>query len=287
MKFHIITAMYNVEEWIEENIQSLKEQTFSDFQTVLVDDLSTDDTVKIVQTAIQGDDRFLLIVNKGKKYKTRNVVEAIDAARPDDEDVIVIVDGDDRLAHPDVLKNLEEIYRRQDCWMTYGSFGDSQGVRHKACIPYKKSIISSNRFRQNKWLAYHLRTFKYKLWRKLNMNIFQVTDTEVKQALTRALSKLQFRRWYHWKDIKTEELHDVSGKYIRRIDDKAFSYPMLEMSGERACFIEELLYIFRSERMPYGRPDNNYGKGKSEKWHTRLIRDILPHKKPYERLDHL
>jgi len=287
MKFHIITAMYNVEEWIGENIQSLKEQTFSDFQTVLVDDLSTDDTVKIVQTAIQGDDRFLLIVNKEKKYKTRNVVEAIDAARLDDEDVIVIVDGDDRLAHPDVLKNLEEIYRRQDCWMTYGSCGDSQGVRAKGCVPYKKRIISSNRFRQEKWIAYPLRTFKYKLWRKLNMDIFQVTDTEVKQALTRALSKLQFRRWYHWKDIKAEELHDVSGKYIRRIDDKAFSYPMLEMSGERACFIEELLYIFRTERMPYNGPDQNYGKGKSEKWHTRLIRDILPHKKPYERMDHL
>jgi glycosyltransferase involved in cell wall biosynthesis len=287
MKFRVITAMYNVEEWIEENIQSLKEQTFSDFQTVLVDDLSTDDTFKIVQTSIQGDDRFLLIVNKEKKYKTRNVVEAIDAARPDDEDVIVIVDGDDRLAHPDVLKNLEGIYRRQDCWMTYGSIGDSQGVRHKACVPYKKSIISSNRFRQERWIVYPLRTFKYKLWRKLNMDIFQITATEVKQALTRALLKLQFRRWYHWKDIKTEDLHDVSGKYIRRADDKAFSYPMLEMSGERAYFIEELLYITHWERTPYKGPDQNYGKGKSETWHTRLIRDILPHKEPYERLDHL
>ena len=99
MKFHIITAMYNVDEWIEENIQLLKDQTYTNFQVVLVDDISTDKTVALVQAAIQGDDRFRLIINQEKKFKTRNVVEAIEAANPDDEDVIVLVDGDDRLAH--------------------------------------------------------------------------------------------------------------------------------------------------------------------------------------------
>lgn len=283
MKFHIITAMYNVEEWIEENIRFLKNQTFTNFQAILVDDQSTDETVKVAQTAIAGDERFKLIVNQEKKYKTRNVVEAIEAAKADDEDVIVFVDGDDRLAHEDVLKKLQLVYQRQDCWMTYGSFGDSHGVRYDGCRPYKNSVIERHRFRQSKWIAYHLKTFKYKLWKKLDMNVFQVSDTEVKQALRRALLKLNFRSWKQWKNIKAEELHDSSGRYIRRIDDKAFSYPMLEMSGHKACFIEEVLYIFRSERTPYGGPDQNYGKQKSEKWHTRLIREILCHKEPYPR----
>lgn len=287
MKFHVITAMYNVEEWIEENIQSLKDQTFTDFQAVLVDDQSTDDTVKLVRAAIAGDDRFHLIVNQEKKFKTRNVVEAIEAANPSDNDVIVMVDGDDRLAHKDVLKKLAAVYRENDPWMTYGSFGDSQGVRDEGCRPYKSSIIKSNRFRQSKWIAYHLKTFKYKLWRKLDMDIFQVTEREVKQALKRSLLRLQFRRWYQWKNIRAAELHDVSGRYIKRVDDKAFSYPMLEMSGDRACFIEEVLYIFRAERNPYKGPDQNYGKNRSEKWHTRLIREILCHKKPYQRLEKL
>jgi glycosyltransferase involved in cell wall biosynthesis len=287
LKFHIITAMYNVEDWIEENVQLLKDQTFSNFQIVLIDDQSTDNTIKLVRAAIQGDSRFRLIVNQEKKFKTRNVVEAIEAANPDDEDVIVLVDGDDRLAHKDVLRKLESIYQQKKCWMTYGSFADSQGVRNKGCRPYKKDIIINNRFRQSKWIAYHLKTFKYKLWKALNMDIFQITEKEVKRALALALLKLQFRRWYHWKDIRTEDLHDVSGKYIKRVDDKAFSYPMLEMSGEKACFINEVMYIFRSERMPYQGPDQNYGKNKSEKWHTRLIREILTQKKPYTRLDQL
>jgi len=287
MKFHIITAMYNVEEWIEENIRFLKDQTFKNFQVVLVDDQSTDDTVKLVRSAIAGDDRFQLIVNQEKKYKTRNVVEAIAAARPEDDDVIVMVDGDDRLAHKDVLQKLAAIYQEEDAWMTYGSFSNSQGVRDEGCRPYKKSIIERHRFRQSKWIAYHLKTFKYKLWRKLDMSIFQVSEAEIKNVLIRSFLRLQFRRWYHWKDIKAVELHDNSGKYIRRVDDKAFSYPMLEMSGHRACFVDEVLYVFRAERNPYKGSDQNYGKGKSEKWHTRLIREALRHKKPYERLDKL
>ena len=217
MKFHIITAMYNVEEWIEENIRFLKNQTFTNFQAILVDDQSTDETVKVAQTAIAGDERFKLIVNQEKKYKTRNVVEAIEAAKADDEDVIVFVDGDDRLAHEDVLKKLQLVYQRQDCWMTYGSFGDSHGVRYDGCRPYKNSVIERHRFRQSKWIAYHLKTFKYKLWKKLDMNVFQVSDTEVKQALRRALLKLHFRSWKQWKNIKAEELHDSSGRYPNRL----------------------------------------------------------------------
>ena len=287
MKFHIITAMYNVDEWIEENIQLLKDQTYTNFQVVLVDDISTDKTVALVQAVIQDDDRFRLIINQEKKFKTRNVVEAIGAANPDDEDVIVLVDGDDRLAHQDVLRILAGVYQQQDCWMTYGSYENSQGVRYKKCMPYRQDIIKNNRYRKSAWLASHLKTFKYKLWKKLDMDIFLISDQEINQALRRCLMKMQFRRWNQWKDIKAEDLRDQSGKYIRRIDDKAFSYPMLEMSGDRACFIDEILYIFRSERLPYNGPDKNYGENKSEKWHTRLIREILFHKKSYKRLDQL
>ncbi len=287
MKFHIITAMYNVEEWIEENIQSIKDQSFKNFQVVLVDDMSTDRTVELIKNAIRDDSRFQLIINKEKKFKTRNVVEAINASNPDDDDIIILVDGDDRLASKEILKKLIDTYQSQNCWMTYGSYANNEGIRSKNCYPYDINTIKENSFREKKWIASHLKTFKYKLWKKLDMNIFHITDNEIHKALIRSLMKLQFRHWYHWKNIKAKDLHDTSGKYIKRIDDKAFSYPMLEMSGDRAFFIEEVLYIFNTERTPYNGPDQNYGKNKSEKWHTRLIRDNLIHKKKYKRLNQL
>lgn len=61
MKFSIIVPCYNVEEYVEECIASLKAQTFSDFEVVLVDDCSSDATVDLVSSAIEHDDRFSLI----------------------------------------------------------------------------------------------------------------------------------------------------------------------------------------------------------------------------------
>jgi glycosyltransferase involved in cell wall biosynthesis len=67
MKFHIITAMYNVEEWIEENIQLLKNQTYTNFQVVLVDDISTDKNY--------GE-------NKSEKWHTRLIRDILSHKKP-------------------------------------------------------------------------------------------------------------------------------------------------------------------------------------------------------------
>ncbi|HED34500.1 MAG TPA: glycosyltransferase family 2 protein [Gammaproteobacteria bacterium] len=287
MKFYIITAMYNVDEWIDENIQALKKQTYENFQAVLIDDISTDKTVQVARQSIGDDSRFELIINSEKQYKTRNVVEAINASCASDEDVVVLVDGDDKLAKPDVLQTLYDVYSEEDCWMTYGSYTGADGHRHKSCKPYRVNIIEQNSYRKTRWLASHLKTFKFKLWKQLGMDAFKVTDKDIAQAKLRSLLKLQLRNWYYWKDIKASDLHDASGNFIRRVDDKAFSWPMLEMSGSRARYIENELYIYRSERRPYNGPDKNYGENKSEKWHTRLIRNVLAHKKSYKRLKEL
>jgi glycosyltransferase involved in cell wall biosynthesis len=287
MKFHIITAMYNVDKWIVENIELLKSQSYTDFQVILIDDISTDATVEKATKAIDGDPRFILVINQEKKFKTRNVVDGIAFAKPNKEDVILLVDGDDKLAHKDVLQTLKNTYDNTDCWMTYGSYVDSNGLRSKKSIPYKKSVISQNSFRKNPWLASHLKTFKYKLWQQLNIDIFKISQKEVKQALVRSVLKGKFRQYQQWKNINAKDLHDLSGNYIKRIDDKAFSYPMLEISGERACFIEEVLYIYRVDIINEDGPIQNYGQNKSEKWHTRLIREILMHKKKYSRLKQL
>lgn len=286
MKFHVIIAIYNAENWIEDNIHMLQQQTFTDFQCVLIDDMSADNTVNVVRKFIYNDPRFIFIINKEKKYKTRNIVEGIEYAKPDNEDVIVLVDGDDMLANRYVLAKVKDIYNNNDCWMTYGSYSNSEGVRDEICYPYNKKVIIKNSYRSNKWLASHLKTFKYKLWEKLDMNVFHISDHEINRALYRALFKGQFRKLMHWRKIKSSDLLEASGKYIRRVDDKAFTYPMLEMAGEKAVFIEDILYIYRSERGE-GIEDDNYGEGKSEKWHTRLIRNILMYKPSYPRLDEL
>ncbi|GAA0813338.1 hypothetical protein GCM10009111_08560 [Colwellia asteriadis] len=287
IKFHLVVAMYNVEEWIAENIAFIKNQTFSNFQVILIDDISTDKTIEIVQEAIAADNRFKLIINDEKKYKTRNVVEGIALCNARPEDVIVLVDGDDRLFDENVLQKVADTYQQQNCWMTYGCFQRSNGTIGKHCRPYSNSVIKNNSFRKNKWFASHLKTFKYKLWLQLNMDIFNISKTELEAALNRVLWKLKLGCWLQWRKVTLENLVDSTGKYIRRVDDKAFSFPMLEMSGDKAYFIDEVLYLYRDDISYFEGSNTNFEKNNNEKYHTRLIRNIIIHKQKYQRLEQL
>ena len=283
---HLVIAMYNVAHAIERNIAVVKSQTFTDFQCVLIDDISTDETAELARKAIGDDERFLLVVNEEKKYKTRNVVEGIEIANAGDEDVIVLLDGDDELASERALQIVADTYERDDCWMTYGSYCHTDGSRAWTSLPYDDQVIEKNSFRKVRWLASHLKTFKYKLWKRLEEVVFLITQKDIRTASRRALLQLRIRAWWNWRNIEASDLHDATGKYIRRVDDKAFTYAMLEMSGRRVSFIEDILYIYHFAR--FGDvPDQNYGANMSEKWHTRLVREVLKYQEPYSRLDTL
>ena len=63
----VIVPLYNVERYIADAIRSLKAQSFGDFEAVLVDDGSTDGTVRAAVDAIGGDGRFTVVqqANRG------------------------------------------------------------------------------------------------------------------------------------------------------------------------------------------------------------------------------
>jgi glycosyltransferase involved in cell wall biosynthesis len=137
MKFVVIVVFYNMEQWLERAIDSIRGQSYGDFRCLLGDDISTDGSASVAARAIADDPRFELIRHQEKKFNLGNTAALIDMARPDDEDIIVLVDGDDYLAHPHVLQKLADIYKEYDCWMTYGSFRSTKNMeRGPICRPY-------------------------------------------------------------------------------------------------------------------------------------------------------
>ncbi len=61
MKFSIIVAAYNVEDYIDECLEALKRQTYTDFEVLVIDDASTDQTRARIEACIAGDERFTLL----------------------------------------------------------------------------------------------------------------------------------------------------------------------------------------------------------------------------------
>ena len=66
-KISIIIPFYNVENYIAKCINSVKNQTFTDFECILIDDESPDTSKQIAEQIIQNDKRFRVIsqLNKG------------------------------------------------------------------------------------------------------------------------------------------------------------------------------------------------------------------------------
>ena len=61
VKISIIIPMYNSEKYLNQCLDSIKNQTFTDFEAILVDDGSTDRTVAIANSYCCSDSRFELI----------------------------------------------------------------------------------------------------------------------------------------------------------------------------------------------------------------------------------
>ena len=209
--FKIIVPFYNVEKWIKVCIRSVKAQNYKDFQCVLLDDMSTDDTAKIVREEIGDDPRFTFVQCQEKAYALKNIYDGIALSEPDSEDIIVTLDGDDWLARKDVLYLLNQAYQNTDCRMTYGSYVEYPGGRKgKFAKRIPPEWISQRLLRKAPWQASHLRTFKHDLWKR----------------------------------IKVEDLQDPDGNFYRMAWDLAFMFPMLEMAGSKSLYIADPLYVY-------------------------------------------
>ena len=95
----VITPAYNVEKYIVEAIDSVLAQTFRDFEYIVVDDGSTDETVAQITPRLKDDARLRLIRgHRGGAASARNV-----AIKQASGEFIAFLDGDDRW-HPRFLE---------------------------------------------------------------------------------------------------------------------------------------------------------------------------------------
>tara|TARA_R110002074_G_scaffold131129_2_gene273333 strand:+ start:155 stop:1765 length:1611 start_codon:yes stop_codon:yes gene_type:complete len=213
-KVKIVIPFYNAEKWLKKCIKSVKIQEYGHFECVLVDDMSKDNSFNVAKQEINSDARFKLIKNKKKYFALENIARAIKKANCSDEDIILLLDGDDWLSNTNSLSTLVEHYEKEDCLMTYGSYVyNPGGMRGLEPSKYPDTVINSNSFRQDKWRASHLRSFTYYLWKNLNQ----------------------------------DDLKDSGGKYYTMAYDQAIMLPLLEMSGDRSTYIEESLYVYNKE----------------------------------------
>lgn len=219
LPFVILIPSYNNASYVEKNLKSCLSQNYANYRIIYINDMSTDNTLDEVQKIIEEDNgyRVELINNKRRKLALQNIYDTVSNLVSDDE-IVVLVDGDDSLAGPDVLSYLNKTYLSNDILMTYGQFEihTSQGSYQGSCLDVPKTIIQRNTYRRVKSTLFnfsHVRTFYAWLFKKINRN----------------------------------HLLDPHGQFFRSAWDLAIMYPMLEMANGRFKFINKVLYHYNAE----------------------------------------
>ena len=114
----IVTPSYNAENYIEETIRSVVEQSYENWELLIVDDISTDGTLDIIKRYANEDKRikYYVLKEKGGASLARNK-----AIRESNGKYIAFLDADD-VWKADKLEKQVEFMEKYDYDFTYHNY---------------------------------------------------------------------------------------------------------------------------------------------------------------------
>jgi glycosyltransferase involved in cell wall biosynthesis len=215
-KFIIITPSYNNEEWVETYYNSIDVQTYDNYKVIYINDNSNDNTQYEIERLTQNNSKFTIINHKENKGASYNYIEYLPSLNLDSEDVLVHLDGDDWLAYPTTLENLNDFYNKNDFWMTYGKLITYPNLElgNPQNTPYSNFVKKHKLYRKDQWRASHLRTYKYFLFSKIENS-----------------------------DLKSKYTQD----YFWHASDLSWAFPCLEMCPpDKIGVLDEISYVYNT-----------------------------------------
>ena len=181
---HIVTPFKGLEEFLTECEDSVKSQTYPLIKHHVVVDVD----------------------NKGA---CRNHYEILQNIKPLEENIVIHLDGDDKLIDNDCISYIISLYRNNESLLaTYGNYiSESKSVcKEKDSVDFRDSILLTG------WRYSHLRTFR--------------------------ASMIPF--------LKEEDMKDSDGNWYSSCADLAIFCPILEMSGkDRVKFVDREMVFYR------------------------------------------
>jgi glycosyltransferase involved in cell wall biosynthesis len=131
-KISVIMPVYNAEPFLKESIESILNQTYTDFELLILNDKSTDNSLEVIKQCQQKDSRIVIIDKKINVGPANLRNEGMQIAKGD---FIALMDADD-IALPnrfekqvEVLKNNPEI-GVCGTWFTFFGSKQNKVIRH-------------------------------------------------------------------------------------------------------------------------------------------------------------
>lgn len=114
----VLMCAYNTEGYVEKAIRSILNQTFSDFEFLVIDNGSTDCTGTIIDRLSQEDDRISVVHNDENEPPSESLNTAMQRA---EGRYLYIIDSDD-WAEPELLDKMYQRAEKHDAQLVYTGF---------------------------------------------------------------------------------------------------------------------------------------------------------------------
>lgn len=212
----VIVPCYNVEKWIGDCIESIKAQTYKNFEAIFVDDGSTDGTLNIIKQYCSklcgGGYRFIAKPNGGLS-SARNAGLSVANG-----EFVYFLDSDD-VIHPDTLKILHETILSADCAVCKMKWvNENYEFNINKYREIKKHKDKSYQDLDENMMMFYCGMLKYSACNKLyKMSILQeIRDfPKVFNESTKYAEDLEFNTYYFEK-VKTLNIVNKTLYYYRQ-----------------------------------------------------------------------
>jgi len=220
VRFKIVLTGRDCFQFVPRSLESVAAQVDEAFDVCIIDDASTDLRQADFMEAFCRNAGWQFIRNETHQGALYNHVAAVNVMSPEPEDVIVSVDADDRLSHPQALTTVRAYYDRYQPMLTYGSYvPDPDDWRVMPAKHLPDEVILANAYRAFSardddddpiWFN-HLRTLKHDLFSRL--------------------------------DPAVDFMH-MDGSWFKTCYDLAITIPALELASGRHLMLPDVLYLY-------------------------------------------
>ena len=224
----IITPNYNAQKFVSETIQSVLNQTYQNWELIIVDDCSTDNSLQIINSFVVLDKRMSLLKltkNSGPAVARNKAIEFSKG------DYIAFLDSDDRWFSTKLEKQLT-FMQQQDIALSFTSYNsydeerqDEKVLESRAKVTYK-NLLTNNyigcltaMYSVSKlgkvFMPVIAKRQDWALWLKITkMDVIAYGMPEILASYTRRNTSVSSSKWkllkYNWKIYREFEKLNIS-----------------------------------------------------------------------------
>lgn len=273
-KFSIIMCNFNQEKFIEQTIASVLNQTFQDWELVIVDDCSTDNSLSVIEK-YKVDKRIRLLRHKKNLGYTAALKTGISNIS---SDLFGILDSDDVLT-PDALESMYSAHiEYPDAGLIYSQFMYCDENLRPTQTGYCKQI-PSNKTTLDSDAVSHFKTFKVKFYNQTEgykEEILHAQDKDISYKMEE-VSQLKFidKVLYHYRVQPNSLQRDTNYRGLEYVM-KAKINALQRRNEKNATLQKDALLNFATASDSFYKEDFSSAEAEMDKYRKSIKYDLFP-----------